>query len=203
MARITSQEQLREIYPMPKGRPLAKQLDQLELHCRRFIELSPFLVMGTQGADGLCDVTPRGEQPGFVHVLDDHTVAIPDRPGNNRLDSMTNILANPAVALIFLIPGVDETFRINGHAEIRDDAELLRRFEVDGNLPRAVILVHVVEAYLHCAKALMRSRLWDADTRIERSALPTMAEMLRDQTGGAVELESPEDMRERYRRVLY
>lgn len=203
MAKITTQEQLRGIYAMPKGRPLAKQLDRLERHCRRFIELSPFLVMGTQGADGLGDVTPRGEQPGFVHVLDDHTVAIPDRPGNNRLDSMTNILANPAVALIFLIPGIDETFRINGHAEIRDDAELLRRFEVNGKLPRAVILVHVVEAYLHCAKALMRSRLWDADAQVDRPVLPTMAEMLRDQTGGAVELESPEDMRERYRRVLY
>ena len=203
MARITTEDRLREIYPMPKARPLAKQMDRLERHSRRFIELAPFLVMGTQGADGLGDVTPRGERPGFVHVLDDHTVAIPDRPGNNRLDSMTNILANPAVALIFLVPGVDETLRINGHAEIRDDDELKARFQVDGKLPRAVILVHVVEAYLHCAKALMRSRLWDAAAQVERSALPTMSEMLRDQTGGAVETENPEDTRERYRQTLY
>lgn len=203
MARIETITRLREIYAQPKGRSVTKQLDHLERHCRTFIALAPFLVMGSQGEDGLVDVSPRGEAPGFVHVLDDHTVAVPDRPGNNRLDSMTNILANPAVGLIFMIPGVDETLRINGHAEIHDDAELLKRFAVDGKQPRAVILVRVAEAYLHCAKALMRARLWAPEARVERVALPTMSEMIRDQSGGTEAVESEQEMRVRYQSKLY
>jgi len=203
MAHIKTVERLREIYAQPKGRSVTKQLDHLERHCRTFIAHAPFLVMGSQGADGLVDASPRGEAPGFVHVLDDHTIAIPDRPGNNRLDSLTNIIANPAVGLIFLIPGVDETLRINGHAEIHDDDALLERFAVNGKRPHAVILVRVAEAYLHCAKALMRARLWAPEARVERAALPTMSEMIRDQTGGTDAVESEQEMRVRYQSKLY
>jgi len=203
MTRITSVEALRAIYPSPSERALKKQLDKLDRHCRSFIGLSPFVVISSVGADGLADASPRGDRPGFVQILDDHTVAIPDWPGNNRLDTLGNIIVRPSVGLLFLVPGVDETLRVNGEAELRDDEDLRSLFERSGKLPRLVILVHVKEAYLHCAKALMRSRLWDPTSRIERSLLPTMNEMLQDQIGAAGPIEPQEDMIERYRKVLY
>lgn len=203
MTRITSVEALRAIYPPPSERALKKQLDKLDRHCRSFIGLSPFVVISSVGADGLADASPRGDRPGFVQIIDDHTVAIPDWPGNNRLDTLGNIIVRPSVGLLFLVPGVDETLRVNGEAELRDDEDLRSLFERSGKLPRLVILVHVKEAYLHCAKALMRSRLWDPTSRIERSLLPTMNEMLQDQIGAAGSIEPQEEMIERYRKVLY
>ena len=203
MTRITSVEALRAIYPSPSERALKKQLDKLDRHCRSFIGLSPFVVISSVGADGLADASPRGDRPGFVQILDDHTIAVPDWPGNNRLDTLSNIIVRPSVGLLFLVPGVDETLRVNGEAELRDDEDLRSLFERSGKLPRLVILVHVKEAYLHCAKALMRSRLWDPTSRIERSLLPTMNEMLQDQIGAAGPIEPQEDMIERYRKVLY
>lgn len=203
MTRITSVEALRAIYPPPSERALKKQLDKLDRHCRSFIGLSPFVVISSVGADGLADASPRGDRPGFVQILDDHTIAVPDWPGNNRLDTLSNIIVRPSVGLLFLVPGVDETLRVNGEAELRDDEDLRSLFERSGKLPRLAILVHVKEAYLHCAKALMRSRLWDPTSRIERSLLPTMNEMLQDQIGAAGPIEPQEDMIERYRKVLY
>jgi len=203
MTRITSVEALRAIYPSPSERALKKQLDKLDRHCRSFIGLSPFVVISSVGADGLADASPRGDRPGFVQILDDHTIAVPDWPGNNRLDTLSNIIVRPSVGLLFLVPGVDETLRVNGEAELRDDEDLRSLFERSGKLPRLVILVHVKEAYLHCAKALMRSRLWDPTSRIERSLLPTMNEMLQDQIGVAGSIEPQEEMIERYRKVLY
>jgi len=203
MTRITSVEALRAIYPSPSERALKKQLDKLDRHCRSFIGLSPFVVISSVGADGLADASPRGDRPGFVQIIDDHTVAIPDWPGNNRLDTLSNIIVRPSVGLLFLVPGVDETLRVNGEAELRDDEDLRSLFERSGKLPRLAILVHVKEAYLHCAKALMRSRLWDPTSRIERNLLPTMNEMLQDQIGAAGPIEPQEDMIERYRKVLY
>lgn len=203
MSRITTEEQLRQVYRQPAGRAVTKQMSALEKHSRRFIELSPFLVLSSTGPDGLGDATPRGEEPGFVQVLDDNTIAIPDRPGNNRLDTLTNLLTHPGVGLIFFIPGVNETLRINGTAEIRTDADLLARFEVRGKLPASVLVVHVNEAYLHCAKALMRSNLWSPDAQAAARPLPTIAEMIRDQAGDDVPLESDADMRARYAKVLY
>ena len=203
MARITSVEELRRRYGTPHERAVLKETDRLHRHHKRYIELSPFLAISSTGADGRGDVSPRGEKPGFVHVLDDVTLAIPDRPGNNRLDTLTNIIGNGNVGLMFLLPGVNEILRVNGEAELRDDAELMARFVVDGKPPRLVIVVHVREAYLHCAKALMRSALWDERSRNPRSVLPSMGEMLHDQIGARVAPESEEAAVARYKTQLY
>jgi uncharacterized protein len=203
MARITSVESLRTLYRAPSGRALGKQLDHLDRHCRRFIELSPFLALSTTGVDGRADVSPRGDHPGFVGVLDERTLVIPDRPGNNRLDTLTNLIAQPAVGLLFLVPGVDEVLRVHGEGEVRDDPELREPLAVDGKVPKLAILVRVQEAYLHCAKALMRARLWDPAGRVDRGALPSMGEMMRDQMGSTAQAETQEEMQRRYRETLY
>lgn len=203
MSKVETLEQLRDIYPEPKGRAVEKVLTRLEPHSRRFISLSPYCVLSTTGADGMADITPRGEAPGFVKVIDDSTLAIPDRPGNNRIDNLGNIVSNPAVGLLFMIPGVDEIFRVHGRAEIRDDDDLKAMFEVNGKRPATVLLVHVVEAYLHCAKALLRSDLWNPDKKVDRSELPSMGVMIRDQIGGSGPVEDQTEMIERYRKALY
>jgi hypothetical protein len=203
MAKIETLEALRALYPSPGHRAVAKELDHLDPHCRHFISLSPFLLLASAASDGPADVSPRGESPGFVAVEDEKTLLLPDRPGNNRLDSLTNILSNPEVALIFLIPGVRETLRVNGTAEIRDDAELLERFRERDKLPRVVLRITVRQAFLQCAKAVLRSGLWDPEAQVDRSVLPTIGEMLRDQIGGEGEVESEEAMLERYLAGLY
>ena len=180
MSTIATREELRDCYPQPLERSLRKSLTALDTHMRRFVSLSPFLCLGTSSAGG-GDVTPRGDSPGFVHVLDDRTLLVPDWPGNNRLDSLTNVVANPNVGLLFFIPGVNETLRINGVAEITMEPALLERWTVNGKHPRSALRVTVREAYLHCAKALIRSKLWEDDHRIERSELPSYAQMLKDQ----------------------
>jgi PPOX class probable FMN-dependent enzyme len=195
---ISTIAQLRTLYAAPKERAVKKQLAHLDVHCRRFISLAPFLTVGSCDASGCMDVSPRGGDPGFVKVPDPTTILIPDAPGNNRLDSMENILASPQVGLLFMIPGVDETLRVNGSA-------VLSCADVDIDLctnerrrPKLVIRVAVREAYLHCAKALMRSRLWDSGRQIDRALLPTIGEMINDQTGGNSPLETQEEMRKRY-----
>ena len=203
MAHITTEEGLRQIYEAPKGRSLAKQMDTLEKHSRRFIELSPFLVLSSTGPDGLGDTTPRGEEPGFAHILDDNTIVIPDRPGNNRLDTLTNVLTHPGVGLIFFIPGVNETLRINGTAEIHTDPDLIARFKVRGKLPTSVLVVRINEAYLHCAKSLMRSELWSQDVQAHERPVPTIAQMISDQSGEQMDPAPDEDMRVGYVRQLY
>jgi PPOX class probable FMN-dependent enzyme len=180
MSTVGTLEDLRDCYPQPLERSLRKSLKTLDVHMRRFISLSPFLCLGTSGSSG-GDVTPRGDSPGFVHVVDDHTLLIPDWPGNNRLDSLTNVVANPNVGLLFFVPGVNETLRINGIAEITMEPALLEQWTVNGKHPRSAMRVTVREAYLHCAKALMRSKLWDDDYRVERTELPSYAQMLKDQ----------------------
>lgn len=165
---ITTIEELYSVYKQPAERAVQKEIPKLDQHCRNFIALSPFLVLSTDGSDGTADASPRGDAPGFVTVLDDNTLAIPDRPGNNRLDSLLNILRNPAVGMIFLVPGINETLRINGTATISLDPELMEAHAVDGKLPRSVLLVKVTSAYMHCAKALIRSKLWDPETKVER-----------------------------------
>lgn len=202
MSRIETLDQLRTHYKAVSPRAAQKVLGRLDRHCRDFIALSPFVMLATSSAAGALDVTPRGDQPGFVAVDDDTTLLLPDRPGNNRLDSLTNLLENPGVGLIFLIPGVDETLRINGTAEIHVDPELRARFAVEGKVPTSVLKIQVREAYLHCAKAFMRSKLWDPEAQVERSVLPTLGEMLKDQIGLA-EAESQETMLARFKEAMY
>lgn len=203
MLKIVSKEQLREIYPAKKERAVLKQMQSLDPHARRFIELSPFVVLSTMGADGLGDATPRGGAAGFVKVESDTSVLLPDWPGNNRLDSFENILENPGVGLLFLVPGVNETLRINGNAEIVIDDGVRQLFETGAKQPRSVIRVATAEVYLHCAKALMRSGLWDDAARIDRAELPTMGQMIKDQIGASGTAESQADMEKRYTAELY
>jgi PPOX class probable FMN-dependent enzyme len=177
---ITTEAELRARFAMPGRLAVQKQLDRLDANCRRFIALSPFLCLATSRPDGLADNSPRGDAPGFVQVLDERTLAIPDRPGNNRLDSQTNIIHNPNVGLLFFIPGVTETLRVNGRATITADPLLLAGFEVRGRAPKIAIVVSVAEAFLHCSKALIRSRLWQADAQVDRKALPTLGRMIAD-----------------------
>jgi PPOX class probable FMN-dependent enzyme len=179
--RVTTAEQLRaivgEVSPLAK----AKDIGRLDEHCRAFIARSPFALLGTASAAGFCDVSPRGDLPGFARVLDDHTLVLPERPGNRRTDSLSNILENPQVGLLFIVPGIEETLRVNGRAGISADAELLASMAVQGKAPRLAIVVEVREAYLHCAKAFRRSQLWDVSRHARRGELPSLGRILRDQ----------------------
>lgn len=191
MTYVETVEELRRLYAAPGERAIRKQLAGLDRHCRRFIELSPFLVVASGNGTTL-DCSPRGGAPGFVQVVDDTTLRIPDSAGNNRLDSLANIVATGRVGLLFLIPGVDETLRINGRA----------RVAIEPGTPRVTIEVTLEEVYLHCAKALMRAKLWSDETRVDRSVLPTMGRMLADQLGTTGPVETQEEMVARYRRDL-
>jgi uncharacterized protein len=178
---ITSLDELRALVGEPSELARAKQLAALDVHCRSFIAHAPFLLMATANAAGHCDVSPKGDAPGFVRVLDDHHLVVPDRPGNKRLDGMRNILENPNVGLIFLVPGVGETLRVNGRASIVRDPEVLAACAVDGKQPLLAIAVEVRECFLHCAKALRRSHLWEPAAWPDVSGLAPRARMFFDQ----------------------
>lgn len=195
---IDSREALRALYPPAKERAVLKQLAALDEHCLRFISLSPFVVLASTGADGLPDASPRGGEPGFVLAPDGRTLLIPDAPGNNRLDTLGNVAESGRIGLLFMIPGVDETLRVNGTARLSIDPGLLERFAAAKRRPKLVIEVAVREAYLHCAKALMRSRLWNPTLQVERAVLPTMGRMLADQIGDGAPVETQAQMVERY-----
>lgn len=174
---IGSEADLRARYRAPSELAIKKQLDHLDGNCRRFIALSPFLCLATAGEKGT-DNSPRGDAPGFVEVQDERTLLIPDRPGNNRLDSLANVVRNPQVGLLFLIPGVTETLRVNGRARIVTSPQILERFAVNGRAPASVILVETEEVFLHCSKALIRSRLWQEDAKVDRKVLPSLGRMI-------------------------
>ena len=199
---IDSKEKLRATYPPAKERSVKKQLTHLDKHCLRFVSLSPFVVLSSGTLEGGFDASPRGGEPGFVMAPDSTTLLIPDSPGNNRLDTLENIIANGRIGLLFLIPGVDETLRVNGRARLVDDVSLLAHFKNEKRTPKLVIEVKVEDVYLHCAKALMRSKLWDAGLQVERSVLPTMGQMLNEQTGIQVAAETQAQMVERYKADL-
>ena len=173
-------------YGEPVGAAVAKELPYIHPHYRRFIEAAPFVSVATSGPGGL-DNSPRGDAPGFVRVVDERTLMLPDRRGNNRLDTLRNVLADPRIALLFLIPGVGETLRVNGRAVISVDPALLEAFAVDGKPPRSVLVVTVDSVYYQCSKALVRSKLWDPATRIERSALPSTGTMIGDISRGSID----------------
>jgi len=190
---VTSVETLREIVGgEPSEVARKKEIQALDAHSRTFIARSPFLLLGTADAQGRCDVSPKGDAPGFVRVLDDHHLVIPDRPGNKRLDGMRNILVNPHVGVIFLVPGSDFTLRVNGRASITCDPDLLATLSAQGKTPRLAIGVAVEEVFLHCARSFRRGRLWDPESWPGADALPSMPCMLYDQTNGAMSLEALE-----------
>lgn len=203
MNTITSLEQLRGLYSQPTERALKKQLAHLDKHCRSFIALSPYLVLCTSDAQGNLDASPRGGAPGFCKVADDFTLLMPDRPGNNRLDSFSNIIATGRAGLLFFVPGVDEMLRVNGTVELRTDEALCGQCIEQGKPPKVVLAVSVREAYLHCAKAIMRAGLWKAEAQMPRSVLPSMGQMIHDQSGGVTAIESQEVAVARYREQLY
>jgi len=178
---LTTEAELRELIGTPSELVIKKQLSALDQHCRAFIAYSPFLAMGTFDEDGHCDVSPRGDAPGFVQVLDEKRLAIPDRPGNKRIDSIRNILRTGKIGLLFLVPGVDEELRVNGRAWVTRDESLLATMEAQGKRPLLAIGVEVQECFIHCGKAIKRSQLWDATRHVRREALPSLAKMLKDQ----------------------
>ena len=184
---ITTMEQLQALYGEKVPAAVVKEIDYINGSYHKLIEAAPFVAVATSGPEGL-DCSPKGDPRGFVHVLDDKTLAIPDRPGNNRIDGFRNILRDPRIALLFLIPGVGETLRVNGRASITVDPELMQSFAVNGKLPRCVLLVHVETIFFHCSKAIVRSKLWDEATKIERSSLPStgtiIAELSQGRLGG-------------------
>ena len=205
---IADEQELRSLFPATHDLAAKKSLPRLDRHAIDFIARSPFLCIGTQAADGRADVSPRGDPRGFVKVLDDRTLLIPDRPGNNRLDTQSNILANPSVGLIFMVPGFDDTLRINGRAVITRDPDLLALLAVKDRLPLTAIAVHVEEVFLHCAKAFRRSKLWDPASRQDRSEMPSLVKIILDQIDAVPE--DPEEMKtldegleESYRKSMY
>jgi PPOX class probable FMN-dependent enzyme len=179
---LTTIEQLETIYGEPNERSLRKEIPYVNEDYRTFIELAPFVVLATAGQEGL-DCSPRGDAPGFVRIIDERTLAIPDRVGNNRIDSLRNIIVEPRLALLFVVPGVGETLRVNGRGRVSNDAALLESFAVEGKLPRTVLLVDVDAVYFHCSKALARSRLWDPARHVERSRLPSTGSILKRLSG--------------------
>jgi uncharacterized protein len=210
MTVLDSEADLRRHYERAEGLSVAKQRPRLDRHTRNFIAKSPFLCIATSNREGGADISPRGDPPGFVQVLDDQTIAIPDRPGNNRLDTMVNITENPEVAVIFFIPGIEDTLRLAGRARIERDEKVLAAAAVNGKVPKVAIVVEVREVFFHCAKALKRSRLWDPASFRQRGEFPSIAKMILDQTSekGVCEndtevAEADRYVEENYRNELY
>lgn len=184
MHRITTQEQLDALYGTPLDAAVAKEIDYIHDHYRAFIDKAPFVVVATVGPEGL-DCSPRGDPAGFVSVRDARTVLIPDRRGNNRVDTLRNLVRDPRISLLFMIPGIGNTLRINGRAEISTDPQLCESFVMQGKAPKTVLVVTVERIYFHCPKALVRSRLWSAEAQVARSELPSTGEILQALTSGS------------------
>ncbi|MDH5752975.1 MAG: pyridoxamine 5'-phosphate oxidase family protein [Deltaproteobacteria bacterium] len=179
--KLTRREDLRRIYAEPSRRSLLKQMERLDSHCRRLISYSPLVIIGSVNAQGQVDVSPRGGEPGFVKVLSDTELLLPDRSGNNRLDTLQNLLERPGLGMLFMVPGVDDTLRVNGTVRITADAALLGPLELNGQAPPTGLLLEVHEVFLQCPKALMRARIWSPERRVPLGVLPTMGQMLADQ----------------------
>ena len=181
---ITTTEQLESLYAdAPYGPALIKEVDRITPQYRKLIEAAPFVVIATSGPEGL-DCSPRGDPPGFVRVIDEKTLVIPDRRGNNRIDSLRNLVRDPRISLLFLIPGVGETMRINGRARISADPRLTETFAINGKAPKCVLVVTVQTAYFQCTKAIIRSKLWDPASKVDRKTLPTPGSIIAELTDG-------------------
>jgi PPOX class probable FMN-dependent enzyme len=184
---IESQDDLRAVVGTPHAMAVDKAISEIDEHCAAFIARSPFMLLATSAASGRCDVSPKGDAPGFVHVLDSHTLAIPDRPGNRRADSLSNIVENGHAGLLFMVPGTDETLRVEGEARIVADPDLLESMADDGREPKLAVVVDVTSAFLHCAKCIRRSDLWETETWPDRSLVPSAGDMIR----AATQIETP------------
>jgi len=196
---VTTEAELEALYGLPQGAAVFKEIDHISDHYRAFIELSPFVMVATSGPEGL-DCTPRGDPAGFVRVVDRHTVMLPDRRGNNRLDTLRNLVRDPRIALLFLIPGIGRTLRINGRAVIDTDPALCASFTMEGKAPRSVIVVRAERVYTQCPKALIRSHIWDPGRHLAESALPSSGEMMQalqaDFDAAAYDREYPQRLKE-------
>jgi uncharacterized protein len=205
---ITDEQTLRGMFEATHDLAAVKCLNKLDRHSQDFIRRSPFICIGTQNTSGKADVSPRGDPVGFVKILDECTLAIPDRPGNNRLDTLVNIIANPSVGLLFIIPGFDDTLRVNGQATLMTDPEILARMKVNDRTPKLAIVVTVTEAFLHCAKAFRRSHLWSPEHFQDRHEMPSLLKIILDQTTGAPSDENEmrkidDGLEDDYRKTLY
>jgi PPOX class probable FMN-dependent enzyme len=193
---ITTMDQLESLYGEKLPTSMIKEIDHISEGYRKLIEAAPFIAVATSGPEGL-DCSPKGDAAGFVRILDDRTLAIPDRPGNNRIDGFRNIVRDPSIALLFLIPGIGETLRVNGRAAISVDPDLMQSFAVGGKLPRCVLIVHIESIFFHCSKAIVRSKLWEEATKIDRKSLPStgtiISELSQGKLGGETyDREAPE-----------
>lgn len=194
---------LEAVYGTPNPRSLLKEIDHLNADYRAFVEASPFIVLSSVGAQGT-DASPKGDAPGFVRILDERTLAIPDRPGNNRIDNLRNIVEDGRVSVLFIVPGAGETLRVNGTATLSADPALLASFAVQDKLPRSVILVQVQTVYFHCSKALVRSKLWERGAQETKPALPTAGKILQHISGGAFDGDAYDrELPERLKTTLY
>jgi len=202
MSLLTSPEALRAVYGEPHARSVAKEITFLNAPYQEFVRASPFVILASSGPDGI-DCSPKGDAAGFVQIIDERTLAIPDRPGNNRIDNLLNIVGDPRVSLLFIVPGVGETLRVNGRAQISVDPELLQRFAVGNKLPRSVLLISVERAYFHCSKAVARSQLWDPAHHLPRGALPSAGDMIAAVSEGFDAKTYDRELPERVKNSLY
>jgi len=200
---VTTLLALREIYREPSEVARLKEFEKLDEFCRQFIQRSPFVCIATTAANGTADCSPRGDPPGFVNVVDDRTIVIPDRKGNNRVDTLSNVLANPGIGLLFMVPGIDETLRVNGHAEIVNDPALLAPFAIAGCVPISALKVTTQKIFFHCGKALIRAGLWDPESIIDRDSFPTLGKILSEQTRTHTVMEAESRVAESYAKKLY
>ena len=204
---VADEQALRSLFPATHDLAIQKFQPSLGVHAQAFIRRSPFICIGTQDMNGKADVSPRGDPPGFVRILDPQTLAIPDRPGNNRLDSLSNIIANPSVGILFIIPGFDDTLRVNGRATLVTDPDILEGMRVNDRVPTVAVIVKVAEVFMHCAKAFRRSHLWDPEHFQDRSEMPSLIKIILDETSVAPGEEAMRkidaDLEADYKRTLY
>ena len=202
MGVVSNLRQLRSIYNYSKNRASLKVINSLEKHSKNFINLSPFVVISSKGKNGHADVSPRGDSVGFVNIQDDKTIIIPDRSGNNRLDTLENIIFDPSVGTLFFIPGINTVLRINGNAFIEDSLEIRAQFEINNNIPKTCIIINIEEIFMHCAKALMRSSFWDHSKYLSQTEFPTISKIINDQLNSEDDEQNHEQEDKRYKKQI-